>query len=258
MTVLTRTAAASRKLAVSADFTLNIIGGMNVNLRTAATNSGWNGTSRVVATVISNVGSNSTGLPALTIDGSFPSGVALIINPGVYVVGRGGNGQPQGGNISAGSGGPALSVSVPVSITNNGTIGGGGGAGGGCNYSGWSGGGGAGLVAGEAATDTPYTGPTLTDGGGGGNAGGAVGQRGQDYPNNGDNYGASGGGLGAAGGNCSGTFRTIADGPDVDNGYDVSYRSSQSVAGGQPGAAVLGNANVTWIQSGTTYGPLNS
>ena len=64
----------------------------NANLATLATAAGWNGSSKVVATIASGVyiSSNSTGTPALTVSGSFPGGVELV-NSGT-VVGMGGAG----------------------------------------------------------------------------------------------------------------------------------------------------------------------
>ena len=112
---------------------------LNANLRTLALAAGWDGIS--AATVTINAGvyiwSNNTGIPALTIDGSWPGGVTLINNG--YIIGMGGaggtgywlspglvysNGQP---------GGPAISLGVNATITNNAGAyiagGGGGGAG---------------------------------------------------------------------------------------------------------------------------------
>jgi hypothetical protein len=86
--------------------------------------------------------SNTVGTPGLTINGAWPNGIELVNNG--TIVGRAGNGGAGGlggtgpttindaTNGSAGSaGGLALTISVPVSIRNNGTIAGGGGGGGG-------------------------------------------------------------------------------------------------------------------------------
>jgi len=101
----------------------------NANLATLATNAGWNGTSKVVATVASNVYvfSTSTGTPALTIPNSFPNGVDLINNGNIC--GRGGDGGIQ--NAVGAAGGIAINILTNVSITNNSYIAGGGGGGGG-------------------------------------------------------------------------------------------------------------------------------
>lgn len=115
----------------------------NANLATLATAAGWNGVLPLTMIIDNGVyiSSNSTGTPALTVNGSFPGGVSLINNG--YIVGMGGNGGAGGNASSPGSyptgsgsagtaGGLALSVSVTVSINNgSGTIAGGGGGGGG-------------------------------------------------------------------------------------------------------------------------------
>ena len=106
----------------------------NGNLASLATAAGWNGTSKVVATINAGVyvSSNSTATPGLTISGSFPGGVELVNNGFIIGMGgAGGNGGTGGAGSTGSTGGTALSVSTAVSITNNGTIGGGGGGGGG-------------------------------------------------------------------------------------------------------------------------------
>lgn len=100
----------------------------NADLRTLAVNAGWNQSSKVVATISGGVylSSNSTGTPALTVNGSFPGGVELTNNG--FIIGMGGNGGAGGGvsayPVSVSAGGLALSAAVAISITNNGTIGG--------------------------------------------------------------------------------------------------------------------------------------
>lgn len=240
-------------------FSFSIAGGQNVNLRSSAVSAGWNQASPLVCTISANIGSTSTGSPALTIAGSFPGGLSVTINSGVYVVGAGGAGgagsTSTAPGISGGAGGLALSVSSAVTITNNGVVGGGGGGGGGgqadsvncCGaityYQGGGGGGGAGYSIGAgAAWSTGQTAATITNGGRGGNsrqfgnagvAGGSAGVAGTSSNTDG---GAGGGGLGAAGGRCNiPTYNT----------------------GGAAGAATSGNANITWAATGTRYGALN-
>ena len=236
----------------------------NANLRTLALNAGWNGTSKVVATINSGiyVSSNSTGTPALTVNGSFPNGVELVNNG--FIVGRGGNGGTGGGltnggggiNGSAGStGGLALSVSTTISIRNNGTVGGGGGGGGGganditssgkslLYYGGGGGGGGrssttnssggAGGYAFHGSGGTGGAGTTASAGAGGSRGGGAGG------------LGGGGGGWGATG--SSGTNGTT---PETPSGLRGPY------SGGAGGAAVSGNSNITWLAFGTRLGAI--
>jgi len=227
-------------------FSFTFTGGTNVNLRNAAISAGWNQSSAVVATISGNVG-------IMTINGAFPNGVAMTINPGVYVVGAGGSGGfGTTAIIPGGAGGVALSVSVPVSITNNGVVGGGGGGGGSgagnaskppTTTSG--GGGGAGFPVGTGGGTTGGGANqfgrdgTLTTGGLGGffNApGGAGGGPGSNGGTGGNVYsGGGGGGLGGAGGTGGGG----------------------GAPGGAAGAATSGNSYITWVATGTRYGALN-
>ena len=139
----------------------------NANLRSLAIAAGWNGTSAVTATVNGGVYvySTSTGTPGLTINGSFPGGVSLINNG--FILGMGGRGSDGNlGTTNATAGGPAISLGVSVSITNNSYIAGGGGGGSGAGAG--SGGGGAG----GGAAGVGYGGAAGGTGGGPGSAGG--------------------------------------------------------------------------------------
>lgn len=202
---------------------ITLAGRNSVNLRTFALAAGWGGTAPLTVTVTSTIGALNSYTPALTIDGSFPGGVTLIINSGVYIAGGGG----PGGSFAGQAGGPALLVSAPVNIVNNGIIGGGGGGGQGDGNGGDIGGGGAGSPPGAYGY-----GATLTKGADTDrynmwftSRGGAIGQPGGFIA-----YSGSGGGLGAAGGGAN---------------------------GGAAGFAVMGNSNVTWTVPGTRYGPSN-
>jgi len=142
------------------------------------------------------VGSGSVGTPALIIDGLVSGDLINVINNG-NIAGAGGQGGAAGsfigtvvggGYMSKGSttvftaipgrpgeiGGPALFVTYPTNLVNNGTIaGGGGGGGGGGGPTGGQGGGGAGRKAGSGANNG-----TLTAGGAGAGLGGTGGARG--------------------------------------------------------------------------------
>jgi len=241
----------------------------NANLASLATAAGWNGSSKVVATIGSGVyiSSNSTGTPALTVNGSFPGGVELTNNG--YIIGMGGNGaagQSTTGLIGS-AGGGALSVATAISITNNGTVGGGGGGGG-------SGAGN--FVYGYGAYQTSAGG----SGGGGGRSSNAANSSG----------GAGGAGAGgvAVNGNAGGAGTVSAagaGGPSVYNGtYGYTVRSGAGGAGGTWGAngaagnastdgspvgrfsggaggsagyAVSGNSNITWVATGTRLGSIS-
>jgi hypothetical protein len=73
----------------------------------------------------------STGNAGLTIPSGFGPGKLTLINNG-YIIGQGGNGAANTVPGVAGSaGGPAMSISTPIILTNNSYIAGGGGGGGG-------------------------------------------------------------------------------------------------------------------------------
>jgi hypothetical protein len=225
----------------------------NANLRTLAVNAGWNQTTKVVATVNSGIyiSSNGTGTPALTVDGSFPGGIELI-NSGT-IVGRGGTG---GNGVNSGlplagsgqPGGPALSVSSPVSINNAGTIAGGGGGGGGGRagsstydevttkfFGGGGGGGRSSLTNSSGGSPNGGTGTISAYGNGGPSTGGGSGS-----PSNPAAPGNNGGGWGEAG---------------VTGGYVLG--GTRNGNGGGSGNAVSGNGNVTWLATGTRLGGIS-
>lgn len=231
----------------------------NANLRSLALAAGWNGTTRVVATVGSGVyiSSNSTGTPALTVNGSFPNGVELV-NSGI-IVGMGGNGGKGGGygsginGVAGSAAGGALSVSVSLTVTNNNTIAGGGGGGGGSaaygfvecgvGYSAPSGGGGGGRSS-LAANSSGGAGGDWADTHGSAGASGTISGAGAGgagyFP---DYYrGASGGDWGSAGG--TGTSHS-------------GYQAASGGAGGAGGYAVSGNGYITWSATGTRYGSIS-
>lgn len=218
----------------------------NANLRSLALAAGWDGLSKVVATISSGIyiDSNSTGTPALTVGGSFPGGVELTNNG--FIVGMGGAGgaggsytQPRTGGPGLAAG-PALSVSSMVSINNQGTIAGGGGGGGGgaggtnTLYNGNGGGGGrtgntnsaggAGVFGGASGSVGTLSGPGV---------GGATASRG---------VGGTGGAWGAAG----------SKGGDYAPGDYGGFGGP----GGSAGAAVSGNSNITWLATGTRLGAI--
>ena len=249
----------------------------NANLRTLAVNAGWDQSIAVVATINSGVRmtSNTVGTPGLTINGAWPGGIELVNNG--TIVGRGGDGGAGGlggtgpttindaTNGSAGSaGGLALTISVAASIRNNGTIAGGGGGGGGggssyaeigggkdIGYIRYSGGGGGG---GQSSS-------TNSSGGAAGIADGATGLNGYYAPGTAGSAGtfssqgaggAGGGGTGNGGaggawGSSGGAGTTNTSGP---------FMRKAGGAGGAAGAATSGQANVTWLATGTRLGPL--
>jgi hypothetical protein len=240
----------------------------NANLRTLAVNAGWNQTTKVVCTINSGIyiSSNSTGTPALTINGSFPGGVELVNNG--FVIGMGGAGGRgrsliSDAGTSGSAGGNALSVSTSVSIRNNSTIGGGGGGGGGGgsgslsdsygnNF--WSGGGGGGGGrSSNAANSSGGLGGTSTSGAPSGSPGGAGTVSAAGSGGAGSTYspGLFQGATGGAGGNWGATGATGGTA-----GSSSSTPTRLGLAGGSAGSAVSGNSNITWIAFGTRLGAI--
>lgn len=255
----------------------------NANLRTLAVNAGWNQSSKVVATINGGVyiSSNNTGVPALTVNGSFPGGVQLTNNGLIIGMGgAGGGGATSGPNntVSAGSagsaGGPALSAQVAISINNAGTIGGGGGGGGagrsswyyssGCFviYNNQGGGGGGGGRSGAAANSSGGAQGAAISGGScgvyyllwdglAGNSGtsGAAGTGGLGgYERSG---GPSGYGRGGTGGGWG------ASGSTGNANYQGGGFAGPTSGGGGGNCTTSGsNANITWIATGTRLGTI--
>jgi hypothetical protein len=227
----------------------------NANLRTLAVNAGWDGTTKVVATLNSGIYFSSTavGTAALTINGSWPGGVEFINNG--TVVGDGGNGGYGGSSTAGGPGGGgglALLVQSAVSVRNNGIIAGGGGGGsGGFPFA---------FGSGKDAT-------LLGGGGGGGgrsgltnSAGGAKGLSSGPYaPAHADAGGAgtvSSAGAGGAGGYGSG-YTGYAGGAGGGWGATGTTGQSNNQSGGAGGAATSGSGSyITWLATGTRYGSI--
>jgi hypothetical protein len=221
------------------------------NLRTLALAAGWNGSSAVRATINAGVyiWSNNTGTAALTINGSWPGGVTLVNNG--FIMGRGGNGgtgywsPPSSAAMAGSTGGPAISLGVNATITNNAGafIAGGGGGGAGSGITGATGGAGGGGAGGG-------TGGNLVNAGGGSNntaggAGGAIGSSGSNGALPPNSIGGSGGGggrilagTGGAGGT-SGSATGKGGGSGGGGAYGVVYKvaSGSGGAGGTAGAA---------------------
>lgn len=204
------------------------------DLRTLALAAGWNGSDYLVVTNSAIISSDTTSSPALTISGSYPNGVAFINNG--TVVGMGG----AGGNYGAAgsSGGVAVSVSSAVSITNNATFAGGGGGGGSSPVFGWCG----------VDLTTPGgaggSGLTQSLGGTGGNwaPGNPSSLSGSFYsvPGAGKNAGACG----------------VVNSPSGAGGAWGDAGDAGAYGGGSGGGALTGTSFVTWLATGTRYGPV--
>lgn len=235
------------------------------------------GVSDVVVTINSGIylSANATGVYALDVDTSWSAGDTLqIVNNG-FIVGMGGVGG-NGVSVSSSatiagsagaSGGPALRAQATISVTNNGTIAGGGGGGGG----------GRGFFSQDASVKYDEYLPSSGGGGGrssaaanatGGAAGTAIGGTVVATPQAGGAgtvSAAGNGGItlvnsGSAGGNGGNGGGWGSSGTSGTNG---SVRANWSVArpmgpytGGAGGAAVAGNANITWLATGTRLGTI--
>lgn len=227
----------------------------NLNLRTWALANGWAGTDPLEVTIQSGVyiSSTSVGTPALTINGSFPGGVKLVNNG--YVVGMGGAGGKGGDNgadtaTAGGPGGTAIQVSVPVSMVNNGTIGGGGGGGGG----------GASLFVVSDETGGYYFG----GGGGGGGQSGTTNSSGGSAGSGNYGNGTAGNAGSISGAGTGGNSGGGVQNPGAGNSYGATGFTGaasnmwfSSKPGGSGGAAVSGNANITWESTGTRLGGIS-
>lgn len=232
-------------------FVVTSSAGASVNVYTTATAAGWNGNGPLWFQITGNTYSSSTGTASIQVGGNFPKGLILQVNPGVYVIGRGGSGS--GSSTAGGVGGVAIAVSGytggTLYLNNLGTIAGGGGGGGGGGqgsysyntaygdainyYNGGTGGGG-------AAFGTGANAGTLTTGGGGGGGSGGF------Y------YYAGSGGTGGSPGN-SGSAGSAAGLNSGSNGYTGATGPG---AGGAAGAATTGTvaASAVWINTGTRLG----
>jgi hypothetical protein len=205
------------------------------------------------------VSSSSTGSYAFTVDTSWAVGdTVTIVNNGT-ILGRGGNGgnggtyltSPRNQGFAGSSAGPALLVQRATTMNNLNRIAGGGGGGGGggaaegtCGKSGYEAGGGgggggigvstaglgAGPISGYSAKGSNGTNGTLTAVGGGG-AGGSISCQVGGAGGSGGSYGSSGSsGVGSTGGGGS---------------------------GGGAGACIVGNSNITYVNTGTRNGSIS-
>ena len=219
----------------------------NFNLRDYLVANGWNQVSKAEVTINSGVliYATTTSNKALTISGSFPGGVEIFNNGNITGHSGGGGGASYATGGGGGAGGTALYTTVPLTLTNNGLIAGGGGGGGVRRYA-WS---------------NIYPGGyrQVASGGGGkgqdrasGNTGGAGGGT-QVYTYEYTGYcGRMTGGTGGTGGTWGNA------GANGAGGYVTGNWGAGSVSGGGGGGAggksVEGNANITWLVTGTIYG----
>ena len=203
--------------------------------------------------------SASTGSYALTVDNSWTTGdTVTIVNNGV-IVGRGGNGANAsggGGNgIAGGAAGPALFVQRAITMNNLNRIagGGGGGASGGGNPGGGccpaGGGGGGGGIGNSSGGTSPFLSCCCTGNAGSGGSLTSAGGGGSGSPNGllSAAPGGDGGGYGSSGGSSGGGSGSAKCGGG----------SSSGASGGAAGACIVGNSNITYINTGTRNGSIS-
>jgi len=215
------------------------------------------GVVNVVLTVNGTLRSTSTATAALIVSGFTVGSTITIINNGV-IEGKGGAGGGGAGFVPGAAGGPAISVTIPVTIQNNGSIlGGGGGGGHGANRN----------------TSNPFV-PSAGGGGGGG------GGRGNDSSNSTAGLrrstpgvilgtpGSAGTSAGAGGGGSGGTAPGgLTGGPGGTGGTwgtagaPGNGGSGGALPGGPPHAASPGGAagksvNLNGASAPVTNGPV--
>jgi hypothetical protein len=224
----------------------------NLNLRTWALANGWNGSTAATITVGSGVYiySTATSTPALTIDGTWPGGITLINNG--YIAGMGGDApyapgsntaQPNTYGVAGTAGGPAISLGVSCTITNNSYIGGGGGSGGSYGYGTayYTGGGGGGAGGGKGGNAHNANSATVYTGGSGGGPGSA---------------GAAGGGESAVGGEAQagGGGGRIFPGTGGVGPVKASALTSAATPTNAPGGGAGGAGGMGGVRVGTIGG----
>lgn len=222
----------------------------NLNLRTLLNNAGWNGVIPAVSTItiLSGVivGSANSSTPAIVTGDLTNADVTLVIQSGAYLVGAGGS--------AGGTGGTALQATSPLTVNNQGTLGGGGGGGGqgqsflfnGYSCQGGNGGGGAGYVGGGSYVDAWQAANMGAVVGGSGSltAGGAGAHGSIDYYGPSTAVGGTGGNGGALGnGGGAGGTGTPA--------WGSSYWTYGPAGAGK---YLQGSAYVTWQSTGTRLG----
>ncbi|MBI1009111.1 receptor-recognizing protein [Escherichia coli] len=195
------------------------------------------GSTPVVVTITGDLVSHSATVPCLDFPSSLTNEyVTLIINSGVTVYGRGGNGSGSSGGsgdalVRATAGGNAINngIGTRLRITNNGAIAGGGGGGGG-----WS-------------VDYNFTLAGVA-GGGGGRPFGTGGRGGRGNGGN-ATLTAAGGKVTVDGNNMSGAGGNVG----AAGGAAVRTSNYNASGAGAAGKAVTGNAP-RWDKVGTIYG----
>jgi hypothetical protein len=231
----------------------------NLDLYTWATANGYPGSGAVQVTIAPGVYIYSTTTPTagLTIPASFGAGNLTLVNNG-FIAGKGGAGTNIGPSTTpfafpSNPGGPALSISTPIILTNNSYIGGGGGGGGTASRGIGAGGAGGGNGNGPGGVTTgAYTGGTGANGPGptaySGGAGGSV------FPGLGGNpiSNPAGGQISGLGGGTGGSGTSVTVVIPAMPPIGRPYSSTSFVGGGGGGwGAAGGNGLVSNAKLGT-------
>lgn len=235
------------------------------------------------------IGSEDTSLYALDTDNRWPEGVNIqvVISAGVYVVGRGGAGGAATLTATFGapflsaqagqSGGPALLARYPVTIDNQGAIGGGGGGGGaGASYCSEVSPGGSYSVQSFALSAGPSGAGYIPAAGGLYSNSSGFESVINKFRSNGNTGTVTAGGTGVSGSAtlsfsgfsatssaASGTAGSLgqsgASGSAnavMTGGWDDPTTDQRAGAGGAAGAAVVGDSFITWTNTGTRLGAI--
>lgn len=199
------------------------------NLRTLAISAGWDQASRVRVNITAAL-INEIALGTL----SFPGGLELIIESGVL--------------IGSDGTGAALSTSIPVTVTNNGTIAGVGGRGGNGETYYYNAGGVQYVNGGQGGDGQRFsTGSTTI-------LAAQNGANGQSV--NFDGFHTATGGKGGNGGTWGNYGDNGGYGTDSSAGIVLGSVSGTPQSGSAPGYAVSGNSNITWLATGTRHGAI--
>ena len=228
----------------------------NYNIKSDALASGWDGVIALIANITINAGivvsATDTTIPAFDTGITFPSGSSFSITNNGSILGKGGLGGIGGtnsGNGASGSiGGPAFKAQVTTTLNNIGTIGSGGGG---------QGGGGAVRTGSVTGVVSALCGGGLICGQANCNIGACdtnVGSTGATGTSNGIN-----GAVGTSGSSASfGTAVICSTNGCTGAGCNrkVTCSPGSPGTGGLAGASIIGNTNITYINTGTRNGQI--
>lgn len=195
----------------------------NYNLKAAALSAGWNGTTKLTVNITVNSGvvvsANSTGAYAFDTGAGFPAGSTITLTNKGHIVGMGG------------AGGTLYFDGTPDTVRSGGPA-----------------------LRAQYAMSVANTGTIGGGGGGGEGCGGGGGGGRTGRTNSSGGYGSGNGGQGTFG---AAGLSGGNGGAGGDFGASGSLSACNFGRVGSGGAAVVGNANVTWTAIGTRLGAIN-